>query len=350
MLMVHPGPDFSVADVHRGWARALQALGHQVAEYNTNDRLSFYSQVVIQDWEKPPHEDGTPRYRPAMSPEHAKVAGMQGLYEQVYKTWPQVIIFVSGFYLRADMLAILASRGHKIVIIHTESPYQDEEQLMRAGYADLNILNDPSNLAAFEAAAPSVYVPHAYDPDIHFPNLGAGHGTDFCFVGTMYESRRSFFEQLDFGDAVPVFGGGGWDQPHMDGSPLLRYLGHPREECVDNLDTALSYRATRSSLNFYRREGEDRHQGEGWAIGPREVELAACGVPFLRDPRPESDEVFPFLPSFDGPGDASEKLAWLLADEDRRVMLARQAQRAIAPRTFRASAARMLQELDRLAG
>ena len=39
ILVVHPGPDFSVHDVYAGWVEALRAHGATVAEYNLNDRL-----------------------------------------------------------------------------------------------------------------------------------------------------------------------------------------------------------------------------------------------------------------------------------------------------------------------
>ena len=41
--MIHPGPGFSVADVHRGWYRALVGLGCQVVDVNYDSRLSFYA-------------------------------------------------------------------------------------------------------------------------------------------------------------------------------------------------------------------------------------------------------------------------------------------------------------------
>lgn len=42
ILMVHPGPDFSVhdLDVFTGWQEAFQELGVEVAAYNLNDRLT----------------------------------------------------------------------------------------------------------------------------------------------------------------------------------------------------------------------------------------------------------------------------------------------------------------------
>ena len=47
VLVVHPGADFSVADVERGWVKSLRGLGCEVATYNLNDRLVFYANALI---------------------------------------------------------------------------------------------------------------------------------------------------------------------------------------------------------------------------------------------------------------------------------------------------------------
>lgn len=355
-LLVHPGPDFSVADVFRGYEDALRSFGVEVKVFNTNDRLSFYAQAHLPDHSIPAEtlpktEKGEP-IRPlkkAFTSEQAMTAAMQGLSHDLYTFAPHIVIFVSAFYTSAQTLRVIKAHGHKIVIIHTESPYQDDEQLVRGQFADLNLLNDPTNLDEYRMLVPnSHYMPHAYNPRVHRPGRGK-YETDFAFIGTIFKSRRDFFEQF-FAGLDPwereayrvVLGGAGWDNEYMDGSSLLKYLGHERGKCVDNTETASTYRKTRSGINFYRRESEGEHAGEGWAMGPREVEMAACGVPFLRDPRPESDEVFPFLPNFSSPTEATDMLRWLLSDEDRRKDLGQRARRAIINRTFENNAKQML--------
>lgn len=352
ILMVHPGPDFSVADVFNGWHKALLRQGHDIQVYNTNERLSFYSQIKLPDYENPGE------YRSAMNEDQCTLAAFQGLSHELYSFWPQLVIFVSGFFVRADHLRLIRSRFHKIVMLHTESPYQDDEQLMRAQFAHLNLLNDPTNLHEYQALSPSVYMPHAYDPEVHFPRDVRNFSpqeSDFSFIGTMFRSRQLFFEEML--DSLKEYkgiqvkttlGGSGWDQDHLDDSPLLRFLSHPRDQSVDNADTAQAYRDTRTGINVYRRESEDGHRGEGWAMGPREVEMAACGLPFLRDSRPEGDEVFKgILPVFSSPGDAAGKLVWLLKNEGARQGIAERARRAIEDRTFDANARVMMRELEK---
>jgi hypothetical protein len=70
-------------------------------------------------------------------------------------------------------------------------------------------------------------------------------------------------------------------------------------------------------------------------MGPREIEMAACGLFFLRDPRPESDEVFGHvLPAFSSPEEASQLLHDWAGYGRRREYAAERAYEAIAARTF----------------
>jgi hypothetical protein len=75
--------------------------------------------------------------------------------------------------------------------------------------------------------------------------------------------------------------------------------------------------------------------------------MAAIGLPFLRDPRGEGDEVLPMLPRFDSPDEASELARWWAEHDGLRAEAARQAREAIADRTFANNAARLLQLLEK---
>jgi hypothetical protein len=76
--------------------------------------------------------------------------------------------------------------------------------------------------------------------------------------------------------------------------------------------------------------------------------MAACGLFFARDPRPESDELFGgILPSFGSPEEASDLIRWWLARDGLREKRAAQAREAIAGRTFTEHAKKLLRLLDR---
>ena len=342
-LIGHPGPHFSVHDLYEGWTEALRGLGEQVFTFNLGDRISFYTAVYIEAGVTDEH--GRPALRKAMEREEALDTAAHEILRGAFLGWPDVVLLVSAFWYPTYLLDALRGRGMKVVLLHSESPYQDDEQLERAAHADLNLLNDPVNIEAYRDLAPAEYMPHAYRPSVHHPPApGTGRKWDFSFIGTGFPSRVAFFEQMDLA-GLDVHFGGPWLGLPPD-SPLRDWTATTLDNCVDNAQTADIYRQSRTSLNLYRRESEDAHEGEGWAMGPREVELAATGTWFTRDPRPESDELFPMLPSYAGPEEASEQIRWALAHPAGREQAAAKARAAIEDRTFDANAKRLLKLLD----
>jgi spore maturation protein CgeB len=117
---------------------------------------------------------------------------------------------------------------------------------------------------------------------------------------------------------------------------------HDIEACCPNEDTAAMYRATKTSANLYRREAQRDELVTGWAMGPRELELAACGTFYLRQARGENELVLPMLPSFSGPDDFGEQLRWWIGHDDERERVAKLACEAVADRTFDVNALRLL--------
>lgn len=334
-LVIHPGPAFSVADVHNGILRGLRANGVDAREYNLNDRLTFYSEAHIE-------RDG--EMRRAFSHDAAIDMAAKGISAALYEWWPDVVIVVSGFFVPPFVWAILARRPHHTVLWCTESPYEDDRQIRPARYADTVILNDPLNLPSFRDANPrSYYLPHSYDPAIHHPGNNV-RPIGFAFVGTGFPSRVEFFERVDWGTCRPQFAGN-W-QAVEEYSPLAPFLLGERDECMDNTDTADLYRAAKVSANLYRREATEDSTADGVAMGPREVELAACGTFFLRDPRPEGDELFPMLPTFHDADEFGDALRWWLAHDEARQFAADSARAAVADRTFQATTAHLLRLID----
>ena len=123
VLLVHPGPDFSVHDVFVGWSEGLTEAGAQVATFNFNDRLIFYSKALMMQYDADGSESrdeaGLPIVHQALSQEAAFTLAMQGITHALYTFWPDVVVFVSGFFVQAGILDIVRKRGHKVVMLNT---------------------------------------------------------------------------------------------------------------------------------------------------------------------------------------------------------------------------------------
>jgi len=266
----------------------------------------------------------------------------KGLEAACYEFWPDVVVVVSGFFLPPEVYDLIRSRGHHLVLWCTESPYEDDRQVMQAPRVDTVILNDPTNIDRFREHNPRTwYVPHAYDPAVHYPGRGDDDlRCDFSFVGTGYPSRIEFFERVDWTGIKARFAGNWAGLP--EGSPLEPFMMHDRGLCMDNPDAAKLYRSTSVGANLYRKEAEADDLVDGWAMGPREVEMAATGLFFLREPRGESDDVLWMLPTFDGPEDFGDLVRWWRDHPTQRQEAARKAREAVADRTFQQTTAGLL--------
>lgn len=338
-LVVHPGPRFSVADVHNGIMKGLAANGVDVWDFSFDRVLDFYSAAHLPEMDKPGEFTKAFEYEAAIT-----MAVKTGLLPALYQWWPDIVIVVSSFFIPPEAYQLMRSRGHKVVLWATESPYEDERQTLIAAACDTVIINDPINIDRYRARNPrTFYIPHGYDPDVHRTD-GPAQKSEFCFVGTGYQSRVDWLEQVDWTGVDAVFGGM-W-RGLRDDSPLAPLLLHDREECIDNTETVEFYRGTKASLNLYRKEAMTDEHSQGWAVGPREIELAACGTFFFREPRAEGDELFPMLPTVTTPQDFSEQLRWWLSHDDERHAAAESARAAGAERTFSNNVREALRFID----
>lgn len=340
VLAVPPGPRYSTFDVYRGWVGGLRSLGVDVVEDHFDARLAFYGTVAVPG-------------RNPMAPDDAARMASRGLLASYVQTRPDVVLVVTGAALDPRTLTDLRSAGAFVVLVATESPYLDLEQAMMATRADVVLVNDPTNLERLRAANPNVhYAPAAYDPSLHHPRRPKGPQVDFGFVGTGYRSRIDFFEAVDWFGIDAVLGGG-WDGLDWEGAgagPLRRLIvGGPHDWPRER--TAALYARCKVSANLYRHEclgdAPEEFTANGWAMGPREVELAACGTFFVREPRGEGDALLPMLPTCSDPAEFGDHVRWWASHDAEREQAAGLAREAVADRSFAHIARRLLEELDR---
>lgn len=340
IVAVQPGPAWSVADCHAGWVEAFRQLGCHVVEFNTHDQFMFYENAHIRN--------GAGDWVTAIEgSESQAVAVSKHLESVLYEAWPDVVFVTYGTQLDPRTFQLARERGHVVVMYHTEAPYEDDARLKwaEAGVADLWLINDPTNIEQWRQAWPHVaYLPHSYRPALHKP-ADVMPRRDVCFVGTGFPSRtawfRRYFDALGTDPKVELFGNWTSIPPgHKVGSHVIEGDG------FDNPRTTRIYQTSRVGLNLYRKEATAT--ADGWAMGPREVEMAACGLFFLTEERGENREVLPMLPTFDSPEDCAEQSRWWLEHPAKREAAAREARAAIAEWTFENRARQVLRMLEEL--
>lgn len=327
-----------MADVYEGWAKAFETLGCEVRTYDLHDRLALFTSIELEGKVLP--------YEAAIE------IAAEGLKGRCYEYQPDLVFVISGFYITNFIWELWRRRNQQVAVLFTESPYEDDRQaaLVERAEPDVVLVNDPTNLDRFRDGRRHVYyMPHGYDPDRHQP--GPSKATsDFTFVGTGYPSRIEFFEACNF-DGLDVTFAGNWSGL-ADESPLIPYLLHPKEHCSPNDETVQLYQQARVSANLYRAarrpeiEANRADLAHGWAMGPREVELAACGTFFLREPRGEGDQLLNMLPTFTEPDEFSDLLRFYVGNHKARAKAAKLARAAVQDRTFTAHAARFLRLIN----
>jgi hypothetical protein len=311
-----------------------------VASFSTSNRLAALSRAKISE-----NDDG--EYRPLFPSYESTVHVInEMLMGQTFGFRPDLIVVTSGFFTTDIWLKVARNQGYKVCAVMTEQPYELSRELWLAEHVDHVALNDPTHIDAFRERCPNVwYRPHAYDPDMHHAR-GRTDDLDAVWIGTAYKSRIKFMEQVEWPDDAKILFGGNWSALEDAPSPLRRFLIDQTadESCVLNGHTADLYRRACMSWNTYRKEAEndDPTLADGWAMGPREVELAACGTFFARESRAEGDELFPMLPIVDTPQELGDVLAWSMENPELRQAAALKAAEAVADRTFDRSAAELL--------
>jgi spore maturation protein CgeB len=343
-LLVHPGAEWSIADVHDGMHRALVRAGHEVVSYNLSGRIQSAGGWLKYCWKRA----GSPKdNKPGVS-DTLYLAG-QGVLERALRHDVDWTIIISAMYLHPESVHLLRKAGRKVAVYLTESPYDAKGEDLIASAVDVVFTNERSAVDHFRAICPrSYYLAHSFDPERHNPETPdfetAAH--DVVFVGTGFEERVAMLSAVDWtGIDLGLYGS--WS---LLGSrhPLRRYL---RGHILPNTLTAALYHNAKIGLNIHRTSiGWGRTVGhiEGAeSVNPRVVELAACGRFFLSDSRPELHEWFNgTVPTFATASELEAQIRRWLQDDAGRAEIAAKLPAAIAPQTFDNRAQQMVEYLE----
>lgn len=155
------------------------------------------------------------------------------------------------------------------------------------------------------------YLPTCYDPSRHFDNRKERiHKVGF--IGQHYKSRRKYLESLArAGHLSYIIGGAPFNQ-----GVLKQFYECPH---ISPLDVALYYRETQIVLNAWREIHHwNKHKVPAYSLSPRVYEALGCGALVISEPRPELEELFPELPTFDTPANLVKQADYWLSETSNR--------------------------------
>ncbi len=338
ILIVHPGASMSTADVARGLTAGLKARNHAIWEYALDARIERSGAWLTYCWRK----GGKSVSQPTQS-DILYHAGEE-LVARALRVQPDVVLIVSAMYLHPDVLVLMRRAGLHAAVLFTESPYDDERQVRLLPWVDMAWTNERSS------AKPGVrYLPHAWDPDVHWPGGPVDDDVpahDVVFIGTGFQERIDLLTAVDW-DGLDFGLYGSWDM--LGSRSALRQ--HLKGTYMSNARAVQLYRRAKVGLNLYRTSkgfGKDAPRVmTAESMNPRAYELAATGCFTVSDARPEVTEIFgDLVPTFSSVAEVRPLLDRWLADEAGRARIKAQLPAAVASHTWHARAAQIESDLQ----
>jgi glycosyltransferase involved in cell wall biosynthesis len=334
-----PACEFSVSDVARGLRAALVRQGHELHDYDVGRRMAYHAAAM------------GPIYREqvaAVSKQASETLLIEAMYHQA-----DLAIIVSALIYHPIAIALLRQARIPLAVIHTESPYEDGQQVeWSSAYPEaLHCTHDRVSAARLGW----LYLPHAYDPAIHRPcydrtcgvntlngepltewnNAEDEHSDRACdvlFLGTGWPERIALLEAIDW-TGIDLKIRGLWPSLRADSPIRSCYV----EGCVPNEDAVRYYRAARINLNIHRADAE------AVSLNPRAYELAACGAFTITDRRDDGVALLgEAQPTFGTVAELGASIRRWLTDPAGRRRCAEQARTRISTETFDARAAALM--------
>jgi hypothetical protein len=344
LLCVHPGASYATGDVYNGLVDQLLLQGVEVYQYDLESRLTMSSEWLTFIW--------TRAGKPDPEPNTSDIAygASKDIVERALRYNVDGVLIVSAMFVHPDVLHLLQRMPMPTATVLTESPYDDQFQERVTGLLDIVWTNERSSVERLRRTTPHVYyLPHSYDPAVHHPDWTQDEwdtpAHDVVFVGSYFTERQELLEAVDWtGIDFAIYGQ--WESLPKT-SLLHQYI---KGGIVNNRFAAALYRRAHIGINLYR-------ESIGWgldtprithaeSLNPRAVELAACGLFQVSQPRDEVAEIFgESVGTFSTPAELEHVVRHYLANDEARERGATIARERVHGRTFAAAAASIVTTL-----
>jgi len=305
VLLCMPPATFSVAEMARGYRDALRRAGHDVAEYVMADRIAY-------------HRRASTGQNDRLAWRNASETILQAaIYHRA-----DLVLFVCPLSFHPIALELLEWGGFTIAALHTESPYQDQEQIAWNRHAKHLHVCTHERVSAERYGW--TYLPHAFDPAVHQPVApDPAEATDVLFVGTGFTERIALLEAIDWTGINLRLQGGVWEL--AEDSPLRPFY---RDGFLTNTELPRLYASAKVCINPHR------YHADAVSLNPRAYELAACGVFQITDGRNDGSLFSRLMVRYGSAEDLGRKIRHYLDHPEERQQHAEVLQQAVQAETF----------------
>jgi spore maturation protein CgeB len=265
---------------------------------------------------------------------------------------PDIALFLHGYRVVPEQMAALRAKGWRTAIWFTDDPYHTDWSVPLAPLFDYVFTIESSCVPIYVAAGCErvAHLPLGVHPQAFAPRpADAEHESDICFIGTAFENRLRFFDEI---------------APYL-ASKRTRIIGirwealtsySLLESAIRNdmwlspEETAHYYNGAKIVLNLHRAADAAGNQNmrniPALSVNPRMFEISGCAAFQLSDYREGLGAMYApgaELNVFESTGDIIEKLEYYLQNEEARLEAAlRGYERTLKEHTYAHRLDRML--------
>jgi spore maturation protein CgeB len=257
---------------------------------------------------------------------------------------PDIMLFLHGYRVAPEQLTALRAKGWRTAIWFTDDPYHTDWSVPLAPLFDFVFTIESSCVPVYVAAGCErvAHLPLAVHPQVFAPRpADAEYESDICFIGTAFENRIRFFDEI-----APFLAGKRTRIIGIRWEALTSYslLGNAirNDVWLSPEETAHYYNGAKIVLNLHRAADASGNQNmlniPAHSVNPRMFEISGCAAFQLSDQRAELGVMYApgaELDVFESSADLIEKLEYYLQHEEvRREAALRGYERTLKEHTY----------------
>jgi spore maturation protein CgeB len=245
---------------------------------------------------------------------------------------PDLVLVCYGVYLPVHVMDAVRSLGFKTAVWFTDDPFFSDDMQHIAPHYDYVFTMELNCVSFYQSlGCPHVYyLPLGMDPGFYHPKpVDPYYHSDICFIGTGFQNRVHFFEQIApyLATQNTIIVGQGWERMHNH--HILQPKIRPNSFMLPE-ELASYYNGAKIVINIHRNFidteiNRNSRMIPSLSVNPRTFEISGCRTLQLTDVRYDLARIYSpgmELATYESPGEMIDKINHFLANEGERQAIA----------------------------